>query len=178
MVSQTIGPVSLHSGASSEPLAGDRVLRTGESIETGPDGFAVLLLLDGSWLTLGPGTVLQATSAAGRNGFTVLKGHLHRRLSCVANETFRNCGAVFFTANTALGTLGREYAIDASPDGQALVTALGGDMDLRTAAGTAFTVREGEWVMLDPKGPPAAPSYTNRNSIVRWWQDIPGILNK
>jgi hypothetical protein len=168
MVSQTIGTVVVHDLLASEPLQHDRPFRNGEVIETGRDSFAALLLLDGSWLTLGPETTLRAATQGARASYELAKGRLYRKLSCISSGTSRTCGSVFTAFGISLGGDGNEYAVDILPESPAVVTALGGDMTLSTAA-PVMTLEKGQWVTLFPGGGLGVPVSGNRNEILHWW---------
>jgi hypothetical protein len=173
MVSQTIGEVTVRDILSSEKLQHDRPFRAGEVIETGRDSYAALLLLDGSWLTLGPETTLRAATAATRAGFELVKGRLYRKLSCISNGASRTCGSVFTAFGTTLGAGGTEYAVDMPRESPAIVTALGGDLTLSGATGSALTLHESDWVTLSPDGALGTPVSGNRNAFQRWWNYLP-----
>jgi tetratricopeptide (TPR) repeat protein len=144
----------------------------GEELRTGSDGFAELILTDGSTIQIGPGTTMKLIKITrGQSFYEMLKGRLHAEMSCL-KAAQKRCREIQFRPGEVVAIRGTEFDIEAPSNGPVTVTVMEGVLEITNKEkGRETKVKAGEKVVITAVGEIGEPSRTDIRSMKRWWED-------
>jgi ferric-dicitrate binding protein FerR (iron transport regulator) len=144
----------------------------GEELRTGSDGFAELILTDGSTIQIGPDSTMKLIKITrGQSFYEMLKGHVHAEMSCL-KATQKPCREVQIGPGVAVAVRGTEFDIDAPLNGPVTVTVVEGLLEITDKGkGMETRVQAGDNVVITARGEIREPTRTDIRSMKRWWED-------
>ncbi|MGA3262599.1 MAG: FecR family protein [Terracidiphilus sp.] len=159
-VEGTVGIQSAGGGAA-RPITGDTppVLRPGDTLRTGKDGRADILLDEGGLLSLDSGSDLILTEG----GYELLSGEI----ICFVRRKFeiRSPDAVFAVRGT-------KFVLREAPGKPAAVVVIDGTVAFSDIKGAkTVLVGAGQQSYLLPDGTPAEPTKANLQEMKKWWEE-------
>jgi len=189
-VVQKQGRVQIHLALSNEWIHAKpgSLIHAGDTIRTGANGKASLLMSDETIMQVGPSSRLQITHVAknagwfersviaksikqaSRSVFNLISGKLWAR-----NKN-KNVRARFTTTTATIGIRGTELVIEAKEDGSVASTVLEGQVDARNEFGTDLG-EPGNQITIQPGQAPKKSILLNPEDAVQWTFTIPPLIN-
>jgi hypothetical protein len=157
------GTVEIQSagGGAARPVAGDTppVLRPGDTLRTGKDGRADILLDKGGLLSLDSGSALTLTEG----GYEALLGEFH----CWVQRKFE-----IRTPEAAVAVRGTKFVLREAPGKPTAVVVIEGTVAFSDIKGAkTVLVGAGQQSYLLPDGTPAEPTKANLQEMNKWWEE-------
>ena len=157
------GTVEIQSagGGAARPVTGDTppVLRPGDTLRTGLDGRADILLDKGGLLSLDSGSALILTEG----GYEALSGEFY----CLARSKFE-----IRSPSAVCGVRGTKFVLREAPGKPAAVVVIEGTVAFSDIKGAkTVLVGAGQQSYLLPDGTPAEPTKANLQEMNKWWEE-------
>lgn len=148
-----------------------QILKAGDSGQTKSNGRAVVRLLDGSIVRIGPNSQFQIEPAGATSQLRLLAGRLyffHRG---------RATQLEIDTPTSAAAIRGTEFVLVQSVDGVTTLTMLDGEVSLSDRAGQAIRLVSKESGTIKPGNPPTKTAAISVNRTVQWCLYYPAVLD-
>jgi ferric-dicitrate binding protein FerR (iron transport regulator) len=158
------GTVEIQSagGGAARPVTGDTppVLGPGDTLRTGKDGHADVLLNEGGILSLDSGSALILSEAGAA---ALVKGEIR----CWMRRKFE-----VRTPSCAVAVRGTEFVVREIPGKPASVVVIDGTVAFSDIKGAkTVLVGAGQQSYLLPDGMPAEPTKANLQEMKKWWEE-------
>ena len=158
------GTVEIQSagGGAARPVTGDTppVLGPGDTLRTGKDGHADVLLNEGGILSLDSGSALVLSEAGAA---ALVKGEIR----CWMRRKFE-----VRTPSCAVAVRGTEFVVREIPGKPASVVVIDGTVAFSDIKGAkTVLVGAGQQSYLLPDGMPAEPAKANLQEMKKWWEE-------
>jgi hypothetical protein len=144
----------------------------GEELRTGSDGFAELILTDGSTIQIGPDSTMKLIKiTSGQSFYEMLKGRLHAEMYCI-KAAQKRCREIQFRPGEVVAIRGTEFDIEASSNGPITVTVMEGVLEITNKEkGREAVVKAGEKVVITADGEVRGPLQVDLRLLKNWWED-------
>jgi hypothetical protein len=158
------GTVEIQSagGGAARPITSDTppVLGPGDTLRTGLDGYADILLGEGGLLSLDSGTALVLSEKGG-------EALLYGEIQCRMRRKFE-----IRTPEAVCGVRGTEFVLREIPGKPTAVVVIDGTVAFSDIKGTkTVLVGAGQQSYLLPDGLPAEPTKANLQEMKKWWEE-------
>lgn len=164
------GPASVtRAGGAEAPATDGELVGAGDGVSTGPDGYALLAFVDGSTLSLEPGTSLTVTEASVRPSGTEVRllQALGRTWSSVRRLVSPTSRYEILTPSVTASVRGTAFEVAVQSDGTTRVRAEDGTVSVANALGSVI-VGPGTQTTVAPSSappPPVAPPPTTKRVV-------------
>ena len=171
------GEVLKKSKGGSARFDGKSPLLEGDTIETGRDGFAELMLPDYSYVSAGADTALEILKLDAeqlQSTYNIIKGKVYILRACL-KHALEHRGACWFTHyrthGAAVAVRGTEFSMEHGPE-DASVTVFEGEVEV-TEKDTNRVVSAGgmQQLIIGKDGSVQGPVPVRADLIHRWWED-------
>ncbi len=158
------GTVEIQSagGGAARPITGDTppVLGPGDTLRTGKDGRADILLDEGGLLSLDSGSALILTEKGG-------EALIYGEIQCRIRRKFE-----IRTPSCAVAVRGTEFVLREVPGKPTAVVVIDGTVAFSDIKGKkTVLVGAGQQSYLLPDGTPAEPTKANLQEMKKWWEE-------
>ena len=153
--------IQLAGGEAAHPITSDTppVLRPGDTLRTGLDGRADILLDQGGLLSLNSGSALVLIEG----GYEALSGEIR----CFVRRNFE-----ILTPSARAAVRGTEFVLREVPGKPTAVVVIDGTVAFSDIKGTkTVLVGAGQQSYLLPDGTPAEPTKANLQEMKKWWEE-------
>lgn len=158
----------------------NRVLESGDTIETGKSGFLELIMPDHSQMAVDADTaveILRMDAEKLESAYRFIRGKLYIVRACLkyAADLRGICWVTHYRLGGAVAAVrGTEFTVERNEDGSAAINVIEGTVDVTEGdSGRVVSAGAMERVLVGEAGSVQGPIPLRPDSIRRWWEAVP-----
>lgn len=172
------GEVIVKSGAGRRKQD-NRVLASGDTVETGKSGFLEILMPDQSQVAVGADTVIEISRLDAEkmeSAYRFIRGKLYMVRACLkeAADLRGICWVTQYRVGGAVAAVrGTEFTVERNEDGSTAISVIEGTVEVTESdSGRVVSAKAMERVLIGEAGSVQGPIPMKPDAIRRWWETV------